>query len=165
MRGTCLGLCLMVVVSGSLSAAGDHPTGEDETAILGIVHAVENGWEQADGGPFRTHFLDFDGARYFESGGENVGLDDLIDHHVEPEGKALDLNLGFTDPQIHIQGDFAWVLFDTEIKATIHGSGEEIHNKGHETMILQKIDGHWKVLHTHSSSRAVSKNPDQHEGH
>jgi hypothetical protein len=155
MRPLSLVVLLIILVSGGLSAANAQSADADTTAILHIVQAVKAGWEQADGGPFRENFLDFDGARYFESGGENTGLEDLIGHHVEPEGTALDLNLEFNNPQIHVQGDFAWVLFDTVVKATIHESGREIHNKGHETMILQKIDGVWTVLHTHSSSRPV----------
>ena len=45
---------------------------------------------RGDGTPFREHYLDYDGARYVESGGQNEGLTDLIEHHVEPEGDALD---------------------------------------------------------------------------
>ena len=161
-RPLSMGLSLIMLVSGGLSAADEPSKDDDKTAILSIVQAVREGWERADGRPFRAHFLDFDGARYFESGGENTGLEDLITHHVEPEGTALDLRLEFTDPQVHILGEFAWVLFDTDVQATIHSSGREIHNRGHETMILQKINGAWMVLHTHSSSRPVKTSSDSH---
>ncbi|MCH8321729.1 MAG: DUF4440 domain-containing protein, partial [Proteobacteria bacterium] len=63
---------------------------EDKEAILNIIADVKYGWENGDGAPFRKHFLDFDGARYIESGGQNVGLDDLVTHHVEPEKDALE---------------------------------------------------------------------------
>lgn len=129
----------------------------DEKQIIAIIAAIETGWEEADGTPFRAHFKDFEGARYFESGGQNVGLTDLIEHHVEPEGHAISLDLAFNDPQIHIHGDFAWVLFDTVVKGTVHKSGRKLDSRGHETVILEKIDGEWKVLHTHSSSRPVKK--------
>ena len=80
---------------------------EDEQQILGVIESTRVGWEQADGTPFSAHFLDWSGARYFESGGQNVGLTDLIEHHVEPEGKALALELQFNNPQIHIHNDVA----------------------------------------------------------
>jgi len=129
----------------------------DRDDIQQILNAMKLGWEQADGAPFREHFLDYEGARYVESGGQNVGLTDLIEHHVEPEGKALKLELDFTEADINIEGDFAWVVFNTEVRATVFATNREIHNKGFETVILRKIEGKWKVLHTHSSSRPVKK--------
>ncbi len=131
--------------------------GTDEKEILAILDGIVEGWENADGTPFRKNFLDFEGARYIESGGQNVGLDDLIDHHVEPEGHAIKLDLDFNNPVIHLEGDFAWVIVDTEVRGTILKDNRKIHSKGYETVILRKIDGDWKVLHTHSSSRPVKK--------
>ena len=33
---------------------------DDAAALVAIIHAVAEGWEQADGTPFREHFLDFE---------------------------------------------------------------------------------------------------------
>jgi len=129
--------------------------GEDQDQIHLILKDIERGWEQADGQPFRTHFLDSPDARYFESGGQNEGLDDLVDHHVVPEGKSLKLELDFGNVQINIHSGLAWVLADTEIKGSFTNSNRTIHNRGFQTFVLRKIDGNWKVLHTHSSSRPV----------
>jgi len=131
-------------------------TKTDDAALKEIIEAVRNGWLQADGTPFREHFLDFEGARYIESGGQNNGLSDLIGHHVEPEADAFkDFSLSFDYVETHIEGDFAWAIADTEIKATLKRDGRVIHNKGYETFLFRKLDGQWKVVHTHSSSRQV----------
>jgi hypothetical protein len=143
-------LSLVTILIVPLALAND-----EERQILDIIESTRVGWEQADGTPFRAHFLDWEGARYFESGGQNVGLADLIENHVEPEGHALALELKFNNPQIHIHDDVAWVLTDTVVKATIHSTGKKIHNRGFQTTVLKKVEGRWKVLHTHSSSRAV----------
>lgn len=128
----------------------------DEAQLTTIVHAIAIGWEQADGQPFREHFLNSESARYIEGGGQNVGLTDLIEHHVEPEGDALSsLDLNFSNIETHIEGEFAWAIADVEVKATIRDTGRTIHNAGYETFVFRKIDGDWKVLHTHSSSRPV----------
>jgi len=128
----------------------------DEEQLIAIVHAIESGWEQADGQPFREHFLDSESARYIEGGGQNVGLTDLIEHHVEPEGDALSsLDLYFSNIETHIEGEFAWAIADVEVLATIRRTDRTIHNAGYETFVFKKIDGDWKVLHTHSSSRPV----------
>ncbi len=129
---------------------------DDDAALKEIIEAVRNGWLQADGAPFRANFLDFEGARYIDSGGQNNGLSELIDHHVEPEADAFeDFSLNFSNIETHIEGGFAWAIADTEIKATLKRDGKVIHNKGHETFLFRNVDGQWKVVHTHSSSRPV----------
>lgn len=130
----------------------------DAAALIAIIDAVEKGWEQGNGQPFRDNFLDFEGARYIESGGQNSGLTDLVEHHVEPEGDALsDFELDFTNIETHIEGDFAWAVADVEVKATINKDNRQIHSRGYETFLFRRIDGAWKVVHTHSSSRPVKK--------
>ena len=151
MRRTFLNLILLAVLP--LQSFADS----DRDEIISILDAIVNGWEQADGASFREHFLDYDGARYIESGGQNVGLTDLVEHHVEPEGKSIQLDLNFSNPAIHIEGEFAWVIVDTEVLGTIIKTGRKIHNKGYETIILRKISNEWKVIHTHSSGRPVKK--------
>lgn len=127
---------------------------EDKEAILNIIADVKYGWENGDGAPFRKHFLDFDGALYIESGGQNVGLDDLVGHHVEPEKDALEyLSLDFDNIVIYFEGDFAWAIADTEVKGKVRSSGFEFDKTGYQTFLFRYLDGAWKVVHTHSSSR------------
>ncbi len=129
---------------------------DDRKSIRAIIDAIEYGWENADGTPFREHFLDFDGARYIETGGQNVGLTDLVEHHVEPEGDFLDhLDLTFSNVEIHLEQGFAWALADVEVVATVKRDGRHIHNRGYETFLFRWVDGDWKVVHTHSSTRPV----------
>ena len=138
-----------------LSAQGVF-AGTDNQSLVDIIESVERGWETADGAPFRRHFLDFEGARYIESGGQNEGLEDLVTHHVEPEGDALDgLDLTFSNIETHVEGEFAWAVADVEVKATVNRDGRKIHNRGHETFLFRRVEGEWKVVHTHSSSRPV----------
>ncbi len=129
---------------------------DDSAALIAIIDAVEKGWEQADGQPFWEHFLNFEGARYIESGGQNDSLTDLIEHHVEPEGDALDgLALDLSNVETHIEGDFAWAIANVEVKATVKRDQRKIHNRGYETFLFRRVDGKWRIIHTHSSSRPV----------
>ena len=149
-----------VVLVSPIACAENDP----DTSIVAIVKAIEQGWEQADGAPFREHFLDFEGARYIESGGQNEGLKDLIEHHVEPEGDALeDFELTLSNIETHTEGDFAWAIADVEVIATLKRDGRRIHNRGYETFVFRSIDGAWKVLHTHSSSRPVKPETQEHQ--
>lgn len=136
---------------------------DDDAALREIIEAVRVGWQEADGTPFRQHFLDFEGARYFEGGGQNEGLTDLIEHHVEPEADAFnDFSLDFSNIETHVERGFAWALVDTEIKATVKSDGRVIHNKGRGTYLFRKVEGEWKVVHTNSASRPVKKEAHKH---
>ena len=130
---------------------------DDSAALVAIIDAIEKGWEHGDGQPFREHYLDFDGARYIESGGQNEGLTDLVEHHVEPEGDALDnFELSLSDIETHIEGDFAWAIANVEFTAFLKSEQRELHSRGYETFLFRLVDGKWKVIHTHSSSRPVN---------
>ena len=147
------------VVFLGLTFVGHASANEDAAELVAIIGAIETGWEQADGTPFRKHFLDFPGARYIESGGQNKGLTDLVEHHVEPEGDALEgLELSLTNIETHFEGDFAWAVADVEVQALVRKDQRRLHNRGYQTFLFRRMDGHWKVIHTHSSSRPVKKN-------
>ncbi|WP_417461185.1 YybH family protein [Kordiimonas sp.] len=152
-------ICAALIAFGSMSVFAST---EDETAIKEIIAAIEYGWENGDGEPFRKHFLDFEGARYIESGGQNEGLDDLVTNHVEPEKDALEfLSLDFSDIEIHFEGGFAWAVADTRVKGKVRKNGREFDKAGRQTFLFRQIDGEWKVVHTHSSSRDYK--PKKHE--
>lgn len=149
------GLALLILTVSSLGCAAESvdTSHHDPAMIEAILEDVRVGWEQGDGAPFYEHFLDWEGARYFEGGGENVGLRDLVENHVEPEAE-LGLQLEFSDIQTHFEGDFAWAVVDTEIRLTT-SDGRDIHNRGHGTYLFRWVDGAWKVVHTQSGSSPV----------
>lgn len=127
---------------------------QNEQPILDIISAIEHGWENGDGAPFRAHFLDFEGARYVESGGQNEGLDDLVLNHVEPEKDAMEyLELDFSNIDIYFEEGFAWAVADTEVRGKVRSSGREFDKTGRQTFLFRWVEGAWKVVHTHSSSR------------
>lgn len=148
----------MIVLLPALLLTTGAKADSDAADLIAIISAVEAGWEDADGTPFRKHFLDFPGARYIESGGQNEGLTDLVEHHVEPEGDALEgLDLSLTNIETHIEGDFAWAVADVEVKALVKKDERRIHNRGYQTYLFRRVEGEWKVIHSHSSSRPVRR--------
>jgi uncharacterized cupredoxin-like copper-binding protein len=133
----------------------------DETQIKNIISAIKYGWENGDGKPFRKYFLDFKGARFIESGGQNAGLDSLVNHHVEPEKDAMEyLKLDFSNIEVNFEKDFAWAVADTRVKGKVKKSARVFDKSGFQTFLFRKIAGEWKVVHTHSSSRDYK--PKQH---
>lgn len=154
-------LALLLVAASQTAGAAEKAA---HTSLVTIIEAIEQGWEQADGTPFREHYLDVDGTRYVESGGQNTGLSDLIEHHVEAEGDALEgLDLSFSIIETHVEGEFAWAIADVEVTATVKNDGRTIHNRGYVSFLFRSVDGEWKVIHTHSSSRPVKKAESEHK--
>jgi len=132
---------------------------DDSAALIAIIDAVEKGWEQGDGQPFHKHFLDFEGARYIESGGQDASLTHLIEHHVVPESDSFDnFEVTFSNIDTHVEGDFAWAVADFEYKATVKRDQRELHSRGYETFLFRRVDGKWMIIHTHSSARPVKGN-------
>lgn len=134
---------------------GETPTSapQDPAQLEAILEDIRLGWEQGDGAAFYEHFLDWDGARYFEGGGQNEGLTDLVENHVEPEAE-LGLRLQFSNIQTHFEGSFAWAVVDTDIQLTTP-DGRDIHNQGHGTYLFRWVDDAWRVVHTQSASSPV----------
>ena len=158
MKATIRILSVITVFLGmGIASVADAATADmDRDALVAIIEAIERGWEDADGTPFRAHYLDFEGARYIEGGGQNKGLDDLVEHHVVPEGDALsDFDLELSNIETHVEGDVAWAIADVEFTATVNRDGRSIHRRGHQTFLFRRVGTDWKVIHTHSSSRPV----------
>jgi uncharacterized cupredoxin-like copper-binding protein len=127
----------------------------DQVKIKEIISGIKYGWENGDGKPFRNTFLDFKGARYVESGGQNAGLVSLVNHHVKPEKDALEyLKLDFSNIEVNFEGDsFAWAIADTRVKGKVKNSDRKFDKSGYQTFLFRKVSDEWKVVHTHSSSR------------
>ncbi len=127
---------------------------QDSAALHAIIADIETGWETGDGVPFRTHYLDFPGARYIEAGVQNEGLRDLIENHVEQHGETMDsMALEYSNIETHFEGRFAWAIADLDGQATI--GGRQLHFRGYETFLFRHVDGAWTVVHTHSSTGPV----------
>ena len=148
---------LILIMSFSTIAHDKDHSNKDRKAIIDIIASIKYGWENGDGLPFRKNFLDFKGARYIEGGGQNAGLNSLVEHHVEPEKDALEyLKLDFSEIEVHFEGQdksFAWAIADTRVKGKVNKSGSEFDKSGYQTFLFRKIDGFWKLVHSHSSSR------------
>lgn len=146
---------LTTIVSIPAVAQTPSPPVADPALLVQIIEDVASGWENADGAPFERHYLDVEGARYVETGGQNVGLRDLVDHHVVPEGDSLSsLDLALTAVETHFEGSFAWAIADVALQATVAADGSKLERVGYETFLFRWVDGAWKVVHTHSSTRA-----------
>lgn len=89
----------------------------------------------------------------FESGGAEMSRTEYASHHLGGDMKfsaAVDTEV--VDRQSGSDGKSAWVLTRSQTRGTY--GDREINAKGTETMILVNIDGSWRIVHIHWSSRS-----------
>ncbi|EIJ37757.1 hypothetical protein JoomaDRAFT_0722 [Galbibacter orientalis DSM 19592] len=105
-----------------------------------------------------TFQLFSENSEVFESGGVEGSYAHYIEHHLGPELGHFK-KFEFSDYEIDVQVDTPYA-FTTEtyiytivLKPDDKGDTRTIKKKGVATSILKKMDGNWKIIKTHSSSR------------
>jgi len=103
-------------------------------------------------------------ATVFESGGSEGTYANYLDHHLGPELDYFNSFI-FSDYTIDVKVDlpYAFVtetyIYTIDIKENKEKGRPSriIKKKGVATSDLKKIDGKWKIIKTHSSSRSIRK--------
>ncbi len=91
----------------------------------------------------------------FESGGTEGTFEHYLDHHLGPELKEFK-SFKFSNHEISTVVSLPYA-FTTEtyfFRIELAEDGKVIERKGVATSVLIKSGGQWKILKTHSSSRA-----------
>ncbi|HHC79761.1 MAG TPA: nuclear transport factor 2 family protein [Flavobacteriia bacterium] len=103
-------------------------------------------------------------ATVFESGGSEGTYTNYLSHHLGPELGHFNSFI-FSDYTIDVEVDLPYAfttetyIYTIDLKADKERGTEAriIKKKGVATSDLKKIDGKWKIIKTHSSSRNIRK--------
>ncbi|WP_288955457.1 nuclear transport factor 2 family protein [uncultured Polaribacter sp.] len=101
-------------------------------------------------------------ATVFEQGKVEGTYKDYIDHHLGPELGHFK-SFTFSDYEIHTTVNLPYAYTTENYLYTIVLKGDEakgtqertVKSKGVATSILQKINGMWKIIHSHTSFRKI----------
>ena len=88
----------------------------------------------------------------FESGGAEMSRDEFASGHLGADmnfAAATDREITYSETVM--SGDVAVVMNRTKTSGTI--GDREINSVGDETAVLRRVDGKWKIIHVHWSSR------------
>ncbi|CAN5327716.1 hypothetical protein BH23BAC2_BH23BAC2_26080 [soil metagenome] len=104
-------------------------------------------------------------SQVFESGGIEGTYANYIEHHIGPELSHFN-SFTFSDYAIDVQVDPPYAFTTETYVYTIdlkenkekNRKAQVINKKGVATSVLKKVDGSWKILKTHSSSRDYNPN-------
>ncbi len=105
-------------------------------------------------------------ASVFESGGSEGTYENYVAHHLGPELGHFN-SFTFSDYTIHVEIDMPYAFTTEAYVYTIDLKENKerdiapriIKKKGVTTSDLKKIDGKWKIVKLHSSSRDIRKAP------
>jgi hypothetical protein len=106
-------------------------------------------------------------SKVYESGGLEGSIEDYLGHHLGPELGEFE-SFKFSDYSVEVEVDFPFAFTTESYNFTIilkadtleDGTVEEprvIERKGVATSVLKKMNGDWKIMKTHSSSRKPRK--------
>jgi len=104
-------------------------------------------------------------SQVFESGGTEGTYANYIEHHIGPELSHFN-SFTFSDYTIEVQVDLPYAFttetyiytLDLKPNKEKNRKAQIISKKGVATSVLKKVDGSWKILKTHSSSRDYNPN-------
>lgn len=104
-------------------------------------------------------------SQVFESGGTEGTYANYIEHHIGPELSHFN-SFTFSDYKIDVQVDLPYAFttetyiytLDLKPNQEKNRKAQIISKKGVATSVLKKVDGSWKILKTHSSSRDYKPN-------
>ena len=140
-------LCVAAAVCTMPASAQD-----DRAAVRGVIDAVAAGMQAGDFSSLDTLFSDGRGLHIIEGAGVNHGWADYRDNHLAPELEAFE-NFEYRWYAIEpvVDGDAAWAAFRYDLSADTERGSVAVEGRG--TIVLQRRDGQWRVVHMHTSGR------------
>jgi ketosteroid isomerase-like protein len=140
------------VASSKLTAMAQ---GSDESAVREALLQSASSFEKNDMAAATQVWINDESLTVFESGHANYGWADYRDHHLGPEMKEMtNTKYSFSDMKIHLAGKTAWATMKYSIAADVGEAGKMRHvdGAGLATVVLEKRDGQWRIVHWHSSA-------------
>ncbi len=148
-----LQLIFVPIVICALTLSFNVAAQSDEAGeIRSVMERVASLMKAGDLEPLGEIYAPGRGVHIIEGAGVNHGWEDYRDHHLKPEMEALknfDYRYFAIEPQV--RGNMAYTSFRYELAADTDKGHFEIEGRG--TAILEKMDGRWRIVHTHTSGR------------
>jgi len=150
-------IAVLCIASNAIQAQSVNNASEEQ-AVISILKQYKNALQNltTEG----TFELFTDDAKVFESGGVEGTYAHYIEHHLGPElGHFKSFTFSDYDVQAQVDSPYAFTtetyVYTLVLQPNDKGESRTISKKGVATSILKKINGAWKIIKTHTSSRDV----------
>ncbi len=145
-------LALTLMIGGALAWRSTSAAADDEAAIRAVVTQHAAAHETGELATIEKLWVHDDTATVAEGGSFNYGWTDFRDHHLRPEIEAMkNVKFPIEDIKVHVKGSLAWVTYSYRMSGEY--KGRQFDNAGAATMVLEKRDGAWLIVHEHTSAK------------
>jgi len=151
-----IALVTTLIATVSFTSAQNTKAKADTEEVIGVMKAYNDAIQNlTTEGTFNLFAED---SEVFESGGVEGSYANYIEHHLGPELGEFK-SFTFSEYEIDAKVDLPYA-FTTEtyiytivLNPNEKGESRTIRKKGVATSILKKVEGDWKIIKTHTSSR------------
>ena len=93
-------------------------------------------------------------SKIFESGGSEGNYAHYLEHHLGPEFKDFK-SFKYNDYKVEVtvDGNYAFATETYSYVIVVAKDNAEVKRKGVSTSVLKKVNGEWKIMVSHNSSR------------
>ena len=145
-------LAFLLLSTGSLHAADSPDQGAVKTVLAAYNHALTT----LDAAKAKDLFT-FDSA-VFESGGIEGSYAHYLEHHIGPElAEFKEFSFREYTVEVRLELPLALTTESYIYRIVLKEDGKVIEKRAVTTSVLKKINGDWKIVQTHTSSRNLPK--------
>ena len=145
-------LALLIPAAGSLRAADSA----DQGAVKTVLAAYNLALTTLDAAKAKDLFT-ADSA-VFESGGVEGTYAHYLEHHIGPElAEFKEFSYRDYSAEVRLEPPLAVTTESYIYRIVLKEDGKVIEKKAVTTSVLKKINGEWKIIQTHTSSRNLPK--------
>ncbi|HVZ64162.1 MAG TPA: nuclear transport factor 2 family protein [Opitutaceae bacterium] len=143
-------LAWLILTAGSLRAADSS----DQNAVKAVLAAYNLALTTLDAAKAKDLFT-ADSA-VFESGGVEGTYAHYLEHHIGPE-LAEFKEFSYRDYVVEVRLELPLALTTESYiyRIVLKEGGKVIEKRAATTSVLKKLNGEWKIIQTHTSSRAI----------
>lgn len=139
---------------------GDDATGDPEGEITAMLRASAQSWNAGELETFLDDYSTDEDLTFVGSSGVQRGLDEVRARYRQTywaPGAVRD-SLRFADLEVRPLGeDHALTLGRYVLYRP--GAGDSVTSAGHFSLVLERSDAGWKIIHDHTSEGAGDENP------
>ena len=137
---------------GDVRTPSGQPPEADSVAVRLAMEAVAGAYESGDLAAFDSLF--HESVTVLDGGRVSLGRADYLADVLAPQiGSLHDRGCRLDDIRVRLARNTAWATYRFVLAGKQDGERVETHGVG--TMVLQKFQGRWQIVHVHTSSVPV----------
>lgn len=145
-------LAFLLLSTGSLRAADST----DQSAIKTVLAAYNLALTTLDASKAKDLFTP--DSAVFESGGVEGSYAHYLEHHIGPElAEFKEFSFREYTVEVRLELPLALTTESYIYRIVLKEDGKIIEKRAVTTSVLKKINGDWKIVQTHTSSRNLPK--------